>query len=139
MVDIPKEGETCGFPGGKRTVELVADLPWDFMKCFQTDVFICWLEILFRRSNIYILGLQRQICIVRKQFSNLFIYQHPIVCYYRYQEKLFYYPFDFGRLFILEEKKVQRLRIHPININLLTSSLLVWGQKASHQKQDLYV
>jgi hypothetical protein len=29
MVDIPKEGETCGFPGGKGTVEIVADLPWD--------------------------------------------------------------------------------------------------------------
>ena len=43
MVDIPKEGETCGFPGWKRTVELVVDLPWDFMKCFETDVFICWL------------------------------------------------------------------------------------------------
>lgn len=53
MVDIPKEEETCGFPGGKRTVEIVADLPWDFMKCFDTGVFICWLEILFRRSNIF--------------------------------------------------------------------------------------
>ena len=53
MVDIPKEGETCGFPGGKRTVEIVADLPWDFMKCFDTGVLICWLEILFRRSNIF--------------------------------------------------------------------------------------
>lgn len=40
MVDIMKEEKTCGFLVGNRPVEIVADLPWDLMKCSETCFYL---------------------------------------------------------------------------------------------------